>query len=241
MIEELQRRRGTRRRTGSGTELLTPGETARSRSSTPATSVRYLVPSMGAKGVRVVAALGAKAEAKGVVFEGGVRVTGFRHPRGTGARRPDRSRRRGVRAGPRVRGHLGTDDRPVGGCADPLAVVQHQLVWTEPLPELAADRDREVVHPILRHQDLSLYSASAAIGTRSGTTGTSRSCSSRTTSARIATASRSRASSRSRPRTSGFAFAERTAGSSRPCGEDRRLDRDQRHVLVHAGHGLDRG
>ena len=25
------------------------------------------------------------------------------------------------------------------------------------MPELAADADREVVHPILRHQDLSLY------------------------------------------------------------------------------------
>ena len=42
-------------------------------------------------------------------------------------------------------------------CRSRSRVVQHQLVWTKPLPELAADAGQEVVHPILRHQDLSLY------------------------------------------------------------------------------------
>ncbi len=45
----------------------------------------------------------------------------------------------------------------MAGVPIPLAVVQHQLVWTKPLSELAADADLEVVHPILRHQDLSIY------------------------------------------------------------------------------------
>jgi hypothetical protein len=35
--------------------------------------------------------------------------------------------------------------------------VEHQLVYTEPLAELAADKQRFVTHPILRHQDYSLY------------------------------------------------------------------------------------
>jgi dimethylglycine oxidase len=38
----------------------------------------------------------------------------------------------------------------------PLTPVQHQLAYTAPLPELAGET-REVVHPILRHQDHSMY------------------------------------------------------------------------------------
>ncbi len=38
----------------------------------------------------------------------------------------------------------------------PLVPVQHQLAYTAPLPELAGET-REVVHPILRHQDHSMY------------------------------------------------------------------------------------
>ena len=43
------------------------------------------------------------------------------------------------------------------GLRFPLMGVEHQLVYTEPLAELAADRDRFVTHPILRHQDYALY------------------------------------------------------------------------------------
>jgi glycine cleavage system T protein len=43
------------------------------------------------------------------------------------------------------------------GLRFPLMGVEHQLVYTEPLPELAADKQRFVTHPILRHQDYSLY------------------------------------------------------------------------------------
>ncbi len=38
----------------------------------------------------------------------------------------------------------------------PLVPVQHQLAYTAPLPELRGET-REVVHPILRHQDHSMY------------------------------------------------------------------------------------
>jgi hypothetical protein len=43
------------------------------------------------------------------------------------------------------------------GLRFPIMGVEHQLVYTEPLAELAADKARFVTHPILRHQDYSLY------------------------------------------------------------------------------------
>ena len=160
-VEELKRRRGYAEAYGiEGTELLTPEETAeRIPILDPGYILgSYLVPSDGiAKGVRVAAALGAKAEAKGVAFEGGVRVTGFdiREGRVHGVRTD-----RGDVECEQVlvcAGIWGPTIGRMAGVPIPLAVVQHQLAWTEPLPELAADRDEEVVHPILRHQDVSLY------------------------------------------------------------------------------------
>jgi glycine cleavage system aminomethyltransferase T/glycine/D-amino acid oxidase-like deaminating enzyme len=160
-IQELKRRRGYALANGiEGTELLSPEETAQRIPILDPGYIlgAYLVPSDGiAKGVRVAAALGARAQAKGVSFEGGVRLTGFDIRDG---------RVRGVRTD---RGDVeceqvlvcagiwGPTIGRMAGVPIPLAVVQHQLVWTEPLPELAPDRDEEVVHPILRHQDLSLY------------------------------------------------------------------------------------
>ncbi|HEY1596190.1 MAG TPA: FAD-dependent oxidoreductase, partial [Thermoleophilaceae bacterium] len=44
----------------------------------------------------------------------------------------------------------------VEGLNVPLTPVQHQLAYTAPLPELAGET-REIVQPILRHQDHSLY------------------------------------------------------------------------------------
>ena len=159
--EELKRRRGFARAYGiEGTELLSPAETAERIPILDPGHIlgSYLVPSDGiAKGVRVAAALGAKAQAKGVVFEGGVRVTGFdiRDGRVHGVRTD-----RGDVECEQVlvcAGIWGPTIGRMAGVPIPLAVVQHQLVWTESLPELAADAEREVVHPILRHQDSSLY------------------------------------------------------------------------------------
>jgi glycine cleavage system aminomethyltransferase T/glycine/D-amino acid oxidase-like deaminating enzyme len=159
--EELKRRRGYARAYGiEGTELLSPAETAERIPILDPGHIlgSYLVPSDGiAKGVRVAAALAAKAQAKGVEFEGRVRVIGFDVRDG---------RIHGVRTDhgdvecERVlvcAGIWGPTIGRMAGVPIPLAVVQHQLVWTEPLAELTADADREVVHPILRHQDYSLY------------------------------------------------------------------------------------
>lgn len=43
------------------------------------------------------------------------------------------------------------------GLRFPILGVEHQYVMTEPLPELAADKELYVKHPILRHQDFSMY------------------------------------------------------------------------------------
>jgi glycine cleavage system aminomethyltransferase T/glycine/D-amino acid oxidase-like deaminating enzyme len=160
-MEELKRRRGYAQAYGiDGTELLSPDETAeRIPILDPAYILgSYLVPTDGiAKGVRVAAALGTKAQERGVSFEGGVRITGFdiRDGRVHGVRTDH-----GEVECEQVLVCAGIWGPTIGRMAGepiPLAVVQHQLVWTEPLPELAADRDEEVVHPILRHQDISLY------------------------------------------------------------------------------------
>jgi glycine cleavage system aminomethyltransferase T/glycine/D-amino acid oxidase-like deaminating enzyme len=160
-VEELKRRRGYAQAYGiEGTELLTPDETAeRIPILDPGRILgSYLVPSDGiAKGVRIASALGAKARANGVAFEGEVRVTGFdiRDGRVHGVR----TEHGDVECEQALvcAGIWGPTIGRMAGVPIPLAVVQHQLVWTEPLPELAADRDQEVVHPILRHQDVSLY------------------------------------------------------------------------------------
>ena len=90
-----------------------------------------------------------------------------------GARRLRRHRlrdraRRGARGGDdaRARSDAGTVVLAAGiwgpkvarlaGVRLPLVPVQHQYAVTEPLPELAGET-REVVQPILRHQDADLY------------------------------------------------------------------------------------
>jgi glycine cleavage system aminomethyltransferase T/glycine/D-amino acid oxidase-like deaminating enzyme len=160
-VEELKRRRGYALAYGiDGTELLTPEETAERIPILDPGHIlgSYIVPSDGiAEGVRVAAALAAKAKARGVMLEGGVRVTGFVIRDG---------RVHGVRTDVGdieceqvlvCAGIWGPTIGRMAGVPIPLAVLQHQLVWTEPLPELAGDVAEEVVHPILRHQDVSLY------------------------------------------------------------------------------------
>jgi dimethylglycine oxidase len=157
---ELKRRRGFARSYGiDGAELISPAEAAERIPLLDAGTISsaYLVPSDGiAKAVRVVTALAGGARARGVEFEGGVTVTGFDLRDG---------RVRGVETD---RGHVecervlicagiwGPTVGALAGVPIPLVAVQHQLVWTEPIPELAGEA-REVVHPILRHQDNSMY------------------------------------------------------------------------------------
>ena len=159
-MRELKRRLGFARSYGlEGAELLTPEEAARKVPLLDPSTIlgAYHVPSDGiAKGVRIAAALAHKAEAHGIGFEGGIVVTGFdiRDGRVHGVRTD-----RGDVECERVllcAGIWGPSVGALAGVPVPLLAVQHQLVWTEPIPELENDT-REVAHPILRHQDMAMY------------------------------------------------------------------------------------
>jgi dimethylglycine oxidase len=159
-LRELRRRLGFARSWGlEGAELLTPAEAAaKVPLLDPATVLgAYHVPSDGiAKAVRIAGALAGKASERGVEFEGGVTVTGFdvRDGRVRGVRTD-----RGDVECDRVlicAGIWGPTVGAMAGVPIPLLAVQHQLVWTDPIPELAGE-SREVVHPILRHQDVAMY------------------------------------------------------------------------------------
>jgi glycine cleavage system aminomethyltransferase T/glycine/D-amino acid oxidase-like deaminating enzyme len=157
---ELRRRLGFARSWGlEGAELLTPAQAAERIPLLDRSRIlgAYHVPTDGiAKGVRLAASLAAQAAARGVAFEGGVRVTGFdvRDGRVRGVRTD-----RGDVECDRVlicAGIWGPTVGAMAGVPIPLLAVQHQLVWTDPIPELAGET-REVAHPILRHQDMAMY------------------------------------------------------------------------------------
>jgi glycine cleavage system aminomethyltransferase T/glycine/D-amino acid oxidase-like deaminating enzyme len=159
-MQELKRRLGFARSYGlEGAELLTPAETVDAIPLLDPSTIlgAYHVPSDGiAKAVRIATAFARTAEANGVVFEGDVTVTGFdvRDGRVQGVRTD-----RGDVECERVllcAGIWGPTVGAMAGVPIPLVAVQHQLVWTDPVPELEGDT-REVAHPILRHQDMAMY------------------------------------------------------------------------------------
>jgi glycine cleavage system aminomethyltransferase T/glycine/D-amino acid oxidase-like deaminating enzyme len=159
-MAELKRRLGFARSYGlEGAELLTPAEAAERIPLLDRSTIlgAYHVPSDGiAKGVRIAAALGRAAQAMGVAFEAGVTVTGF-DVRG-GRIRGVRTDRGDVEC-ERVlicAGIWGPTVGELAGVPVPLVAVQHQLVWTDPIPELEGE-SREIAHPILRHQDMAMY------------------------------------------------------------------------------------
>ena len=106
-----------------------------------------------AKALRAAEAM---ARAAGVTALGRCTVTGFELERGA------------IRAVETTLGTIRTDTvvlaagiwgpkvAALAGVRMPLAPVLHQYAVTAPLPELAGET-REVVHPILRHQDHDLY------------------------------------------------------------------------------------
>jgi glycine/D-amino acid oxidase-like deaminating enzyme len=151
-MRELERRQGFARSFGiDGTEQLTPAEVAERIPLMDPVYILggYWVPTDGiAKAVWIVTALAARARAKGVMFEGGVSVTGFDIRDGrVHAVQTDR----GIVQCERVlicAGIWGPTVGAMAGVQIPLIAVQHQLVWTDPIPELAGET-REVVHPVI--------------------------------------------------------------------------------------------
>ncbi|MFL5792157.1 MAG: NAD(P)/FAD-dependent oxidoreductase, partial [Actinomycetota bacterium] len=161
-MQELKRRQGFARSWGiDGTELLSPAECVeRSPLLDPSTVLGgYWIPSDGAgKGIKIVEALARRAQGAGIRFEGGVTVTGFDT---TDSRVHAVETARGRIECERVllcAGLWGPTVGAMAGVPIPLVAVQHQLVWTDPVPELAGLRgDTWAQHPIVRHQDVSLY------------------------------------------------------------------------------------
>jgi dimethylglycine oxidase len=158
-LAELRRRRGFGKSWGLDGAVLTPAEARAMLPLLDASAIlgAYHVPSDGiAKAVAACERMARAAEARGAAFFGhtpavaidvqGGRVRGVSTPHG-------RIAAEAVLIcagiwGPRVGG--------LAGIALPLQPMQHLYARTAPLPELAGET-REVGHPILRHQDRSMY------------------------------------------------------------------------------------
>lgn len=157
--EDLKRRFGFALSWGLQAELLTPEE-ARSRlpllDATKIHGAYYVHEDGIAKAVRASEAMSRQSQARGATFHARTTVTGIEVADGR------------VRAVTTSSGQIMADQVLVcagiwgprigrlAGIAIPLSPMQHLYVRTAPLPELAGET-REVVHPILRHQDKSMY------------------------------------------------------------------------------------
>jgi dimethylglycine oxidase len=157
--EDLKRKLGYAMSWGLPAELISAQEAGRRIPILNTNHVHgaYFVPSDGiAKAVRVSEALANQAKERGAAFYGRTTVTGIEVVSG---------RVRGVLTS---QGRIQTEQVLVctgiwgprigrmAGVPIPLTPVQHQYAKTAPLAELAGET-REVVHPILRHQDRSMY------------------------------------------------------------------------------------
>ena len=157
--EDLKRKRGFATSWGLEAELIDPAEACRKLPLLDATKIRgaYFVPSDGlAKAVRAGEAMANVASAHGVAFYGQMEVTGIEVSNGR------------VQAVITTQGRIAAEQVLIcagiwgprlgrlAGVRIPLTPVQHQYVRTAPLPQLAGET-REIVHPILRHQDKAMY------------------------------------------------------------------------------------
>jgi glycine/D-amino acid oxidase-like deaminating enzyme len=157
--KDLKRKQGLATSWGIESVLLSPEECAEKSPLLEPGRIYggFFVPSDGiAKAVRACETLAREARSRGARFYGETEVTGIEMKNGR------------VRAVETSRGRIETET--VVSCAGmwgprlgrmvsmriPLTPMQHQYVWTTPLVELRGET-REVAHPILRHQDRSMY------------------------------------------------------------------------------------
>ena len=158
-LADLKRRHGLAASWGLESHLISPYECAEKIPLLDTDKILggFFVPSDGiAKGVRACEAMGRLASERGAKFYGETEVTGIEVKNG------------GVRAVETDKGHIEAElviscagmwgpyiGRMVGMTV-PLTPMQHQFAWTTPLAELAGET-REVMQPMLRHQDFSMY------------------------------------------------------------------------------------
>ncbi len=157
--KDLKRRHGLATSWGLESDLISPEECVEKVPLIDPDRIYggFYVPSDGiAKAVRACEAMARAATERGAKFYGETEVTGIEVENGR------------VEAVESSRGRIETElviscagmwgpriGRMVG-MAIPLMPMQHQFAWTTPVPELRGET-REVVHPILRHQDFSMY------------------------------------------------------------------------------------
>ena len=155
---DLKRKAGAAKSWGVEAELITPAEAGRLVPILDETRIHgaYHVPGDGiAKAVRAAEAM-ARESAEAATFVGRTEVDGIEVEDGR-VRAVLTSRGR-IAAGTVLvcAGIWGPRIGRMAGVEIPLAPVQHQYAVTAPLPELAGET-REVVHPVLRHQDRAMY------------------------------------------------------------------------------------
>jgi len=156
---DLRRKQGLATSWGIESELLSPEECAGKVPLLDPGRIHggFFVPSDGiAKAVRACEAMANEARSRGARFYGETGVTGVEVQNGR-VRAVETSRGRiASELVVSCAGMWGPNLGRMVGMAVPLLPMQHQFVWTTPLAELEGEK-REVVHPILRHQDRSMY------------------------------------------------------------------------------------
>lgn len=158
-VQELHRRHGLATAWGLDAQLIPAQEVVRRVPLVDGDRVLLglHVPSDGiAKSVRAVEAMAREAQRRGVQFQGETEVTGIEvHD---GAVRAVLTTRGRIRTGQVVccAGVWGPKVGRMAGVVVPVQPLAHQFAWTTPLTELGGARE-EAQHPILRHQDASLY------------------------------------------------------------------------------------
>ncbi len=157
--KDLKRKHGLAVSWGLEPELMSPEECAEQMPLLDPEKVYggLFVPDDGiAKGVRVSEAAARQATERGARFYGETEVTGI-EVKGGRVRAVETSRGRiETELVVSCAGMWGPRIGRMVGMSVPLLPMQHQYAWTTPLEELAGET-REVVHPILRHQDYAMY------------------------------------------------------------------------------------
>jgi dimethylglycine oxidase len=156
---DLKRKHGLATSWGLESDLISPEECAEKVPLLDPSKIQggFYVPSDGiAKQIRACEAMARLAQERGARFYGETEVTDIEVKDGhVSAVETDR----GSIETELVLSCAGMWGPRIGrmvGMTVPLVPMQHQFVWTTQVPELAGET-REIVHPILRHQDFSMY------------------------------------------------------------------------------------
>ncbi|MSS73055.1 MAG: FAD-dependent oxidoreductase [Candidatus Latescibacteria bacterium] len=157
--EDLQRKLGAAKSWNLEATLLSPEETRQKLPLLDPKKIHgsYFVPSDGiAKAVRACEAMARASMEQGAVFHGHTTVTGIEVKNGCVRAVLTSNGRIAAEKVLLCAGIWGPRIGRMAGVPIPLTPMQHQYTRTAPLPELAGET-REVVHPIVRHQDYAMY------------------------------------------------------------------------------------